>query len=160
MRIVLGDVELLLVSQMDLSHPGIGFLANIRDAVAGLWRLHPVRAGVVCAKEFDLAERSAAGVAPMMIHASFARKSRQGRRRCAAALPLADSLRHNLAKRFYVFRSGVFVNNWCAFAWNVSGGEGAPVKHAVQNFFHAKREPVGFGKAADFRLKTAGTQKC
>src|SRR5262249_13191942 len=71
---------------------------------------------------------------------------------------LADSLRHNLAKRFHVFRSGVFVNNWRAFAWNVSGGERAPVKHAIQNFFHAKRKPVGFSEAGDFRLAIARTQ--
>src|SRR5213595_3428776 len=50
MWVLLGDVELLLVSQVDLSHPGPRIFANLRNAIAGLWRLHPVRAGAICAE--------------------------------------------------------------------------------------------------------------
>src|SRR5206468_11237462 len=39
---------------------------NLRNAIAGLWRLHPVRAGVVRVEEFPLAQRPAAGAARMI----------------------------------------------------------------------------------------------
>src|SRR5581483_5316628 len=51
-RIFLGDVELLRLSQMDLPHPGPGLPADFRNAAAGLRRLHPLWLGVVCAYEF------------------------------------------------------------------------------------------------------------
>src|SRR5438046_10728955 len=60
MRFLLGNVELLLVPEMDLSHPGRGILANFRDASAGLWRLHPLRAGTVHFEELFLAQRTTA----------------------------------------------------------------------------------------------------
>src|SRR5882724_866317 len=60
MRFLLGNVELLLVPEMDLSHPGRGILANFRNASAGLWRLHPLRAGTVHVEELFLAQRTTA----------------------------------------------------------------------------------------------------
>src|SRR5258708_6756229 len=60
MRFLLGNVELLLVPEMDLSHPGRGILANFRNASAGLWRLHPLRAGTVHLEELFLAQRTTA----------------------------------------------------------------------------------------------------
>src|SRR5438874_9319356 len=60
MRFLLGNVELLLVPEMDLSHPGRGIPANFRDASAGLWRLHPLRAGTVHVEELFLAQRTTA----------------------------------------------------------------------------------------------------
>src|SRR5207302_616198 len=57
----LGDVELLLVPKMDLSHTRSWFFADFRDADTRVWRLHSVRAGAVCAEEFPLAKRAAAG---------------------------------------------------------------------------------------------------
>src|SRR4029077_16864254 len=60
MRSLLGNVELLLVPEMDLSHPGRGILANFRNASAGLWRLHPLRAGTVHLEGLFLAQRTTA----------------------------------------------------------------------------------------------------
>ena len=60
MRFLLGNVELLLVPEMDLSHPGRGILANFRNASGGLWRLHPLRAGIVRLEGFFLAQRTTA----------------------------------------------------------------------------------------------------
>jgi len=60
LRLLLGDVELLLVSEMGLSHPGHGVFAHFRDALARLWRLHPIRSGTLRVKEFLLADRTAA----------------------------------------------------------------------------------------------------
>src|SRR5262249_23156427 len=60
-RVLLGAVELLLVSEMDLSYPGPRVSADFRDAATRLWRLHSLRAGVVCAEEFYLGKRTAAG---------------------------------------------------------------------------------------------------
>ena len=60
MWFLLGNVELLLVPEMDLSHPGRGILANFRNASAGLWRLHPLRAGTVHLEELFLAQRTTA----------------------------------------------------------------------------------------------------
>src|SRR5262249_60416004 len=59
-RIVLGDVELLLISQVGLSHPSARLLAHIRNAAAWVWRLCSVRAGAVCVEELALAKRTAA----------------------------------------------------------------------------------------------------
>src|SRR6266567_8086960 len=75
MWVLLGDVELLLVSQVDLSHPGRGVFANLRNAVAGLWRLHAVRAGAICTEEFCLAKRTAAGAARMIRRRRLTRPS-------------------------------------------------------------------------------------
>src|SRR4029077_12350527 len=60
MRFLLGNVELLLVPQMDLSHPGRGILANFRNASAGLRRLHPLRAGTLHLEGLFLAQRTTA----------------------------------------------------------------------------------------------------
>src|ERR1051326_2349841 len=53
---VLGDVELLFISQVDLSHPLARILAHIRNAAARIWRIRSIRAGAVCAEEFPVAE--------------------------------------------------------------------------------------------------------
>ena len=55
-RTVLGDVELLLISQVGLSHPSARLLAHIRNAAAWVWRIRSVRAGAVCVEEFPVAE--------------------------------------------------------------------------------------------------------
>ena len=48
LRIFLGDVELLFVAEVDLSHAGGPVFACIRDAATWLWRVRAVCAGVVC----------------------------------------------------------------------------------------------------------------
>jgi hypothetical protein len=48
LRIFLGDVELLFVAEVDLSHAGSTVFARIRDAATWLWRVRAVCAGVVC----------------------------------------------------------------------------------------------------------------
>ncbi len=48
LRIFLGNVELLFVAEVDLSHAGGAVSACIRDAAAWLWRVRAVCAGVVC----------------------------------------------------------------------------------------------------------------
>ena len=48
LRIFLGDVELLFVAEVDLSHAGGPVFACIRDATTWLWRIRAVCAGVVC----------------------------------------------------------------------------------------------------------------
>jgi hypothetical protein len=55
LRVLLGDVELLLVSQMGLSHAGCAVPALVRDAAARLRRLCPLRARTVGVKEPPLA---------------------------------------------------------------------------------------------------------
>src|SRR5208282_2842092 len=51
LRIFLGDVELLVLAAMDLSHAGRAVPARLRHAAAGLWRLPPIRAGIVRAQK-------------------------------------------------------------------------------------------------------------
>src|SRR5213079_3582299 len=48
LRILLGDVELLFVAEVDLSHARGAVSGGIRDAAAWLWRVRAVCAGVVC----------------------------------------------------------------------------------------------------------------
>ena len=48
LRLFLGDVELLFVAEVDLSHAGGAVSGGIRDAAAWLWRVRAVCAGVVC----------------------------------------------------------------------------------------------------------------
>ena len=60
MRFLLGNVELLLVPEMDLSHLRRGIPVNFRNASAGLWRLHPVRAGTVYLEGLFLAQGTTA----------------------------------------------------------------------------------------------------
>ena len=60
LRILLGDVELLFVAEVDLSHPGGAVSACIRDAAAWLWRVRAVCAGVVCIEK-SLVARGAQG---------------------------------------------------------------------------------------------------
>jgi len=48
LRIFLGDVELLFVAKVDLSHAGGAVFARVRDAATWLWRVRAVCAGVVC----------------------------------------------------------------------------------------------------------------
>ena len=48
LRIFLGDVELLFVAEVDLSHAGGPVFACIRDATTWLWRVRAVCAGAVC----------------------------------------------------------------------------------------------------------------
>jgi len=48
LRLLLGDVELLFVAEVDLSHAGGAVSGGIRDAAAWLWRVCAVCAGVVC----------------------------------------------------------------------------------------------------------------
>src|SRR5438128_12111459 len=50
---------------------------------------------------------------------------------------------------FHVFRAGL-VNDFGAFARDVSRKEGLALEYAVQNFFHPERQPVGLGEARDF----------
>jgi hypothetical protein len=68
-RILLGDVELLLVSEMDLSYSGVRFFSGFRDAATRIWRLRSVRAGVVCVEEFPLAKRATAGTLVIKLRA-------------------------------------------------------------------------------------------
>src|SRR4029077_6948785 len=63
---------------------------------------------------------------------------------------LADALRHDFLQVFHVFRPGL-VNDFGAFARDVSGEERLTLEYAVQNFFHTEGEPIGFGEARDFR---------
>src|SRR5690242_513023 len=58
LRIFLGDVELLVVAAMDLSHAGREFSARLRNAIAGLRRLHSIRAGVVRVEKCSLVARA------------------------------------------------------------------------------------------------------
>ena len=44
LRVLLGNVELLLMAQMGLSHTGSAVPARVRNAVAGISGLHSVRA--------------------------------------------------------------------------------------------------------------------
>lgn len=46
-RFFLGNVELLLLPQMDLPSPLRGFSAHLRNAPAGIWRLPALLAGVI-----------------------------------------------------------------------------------------------------------------
>ena len=55
LRIFLGDVELLFVAEVDLSHAGGPVFACIRDATTWLWRVRAVCAGVVCIEKFSVA---------------------------------------------------------------------------------------------------------
>jgi len=48
LQIFLGDVELLFVAEVDLSHVRGAVSACIRDAAAWLWRVRAVCAGFVC----------------------------------------------------------------------------------------------------------------
>ena len=48
LRLFLGDVELLFVAEVDLSHAGGAVSGGIRDAAAWLWRVRAVCAGIVC----------------------------------------------------------------------------------------------------------------
>jgi len=85
MRFLLGNVELLLVPEMDLSHPGRDILANFRNASAGLWRLHPVRAGTVHLEGLFLAQRTPACpgqvTSPILIFGRHGRAERPGQRK-------------------------------------------------------------------------------
>src|SRR5205807_6671310 len=92
MRVLLGNVELLLVPEMDLSHPGRGILANFRNASAGLWRLHPLRAGTVHVEELFLAQRTTAGAGYSLIPRrwrSGCDKKLEGRRKIARSSVIA-----------------------------------------------------------------------
>ena len=67
LRIFLGDVELLFVAEVDLSHAGSSVPTCIRDAAAWLWRVRAVCAGVVCFKESFVA-RGAQGGSYLILH--------------------------------------------------------------------------------------------
>ena len=58
-RVFLGDVELLVVAEVDLPHAGREFPARLRDAAARLWRLRALCAGTVRLDEFYVAPRPA-----------------------------------------------------------------------------------------------------
>lgn len=61
LRVLLGDVELLVLAAMDLSHARRAIPARLRNAAAGLRRLHPLRAGTVRAEKSSLGTRAKAG---------------------------------------------------------------------------------------------------
>src|SRR5205814_6039123 len=54
LRLFLGDVELLFVAEVDLSHAGGAVSGGIRDAAAWLWRVCAVLAGDVCFWKFGV----------------------------------------------------------------------------------------------------------
>src|SRR6266568_4972281 len=62
LRLLLGNVELLFVSQMDLSHAGDTVPARVRNAAARIRRIHSLCAGAVRVEEFPLATRAAAAI--------------------------------------------------------------------------------------------------
>src|SRR4029077_538458 len=70
---------------------------------------------------------------------------------------LSDSLWHDFLQVFHVFRAGL-VNDFGAFARDVSRKEGLALEYAVQNFFHPEGEAVGLGEARDFRFAVARSQ--
>ena len=67
LRIFLGDVELLFVAEVDLSHAGSSVSTCIRDAAAWLWRVRAVCAGGVCFKESFVA-RGTQGGSYLLLH--------------------------------------------------------------------------------------------
>lgn len=60
LRILLGDVELLFVAEVDLSHSRSAVSARVRNAVAGISWVYSFRVGVVRVEKFHLAEGAAA----------------------------------------------------------------------------------------------------
>src|SRR6266571_3871375 len=58
---------------------------------------------------------------------------------------------------FHVFRAGL-VNDFGAFARDVSRKGGLALEHAVQNFFHPERETIGLGEARDFWFAVTRSQ--
>src|SRR5438876_3283225 len=55
LRVLLGDVELLFLSEVDLSYARRTIPPHFRNAVAGLRRLHSLRARAIWTEEFSLA---------------------------------------------------------------------------------------------------------
>ena len=62
LRILLGDVELLLLAEMDLPHTRSAIPPRVRNAVARVSRLHTIRSRVVRTKKFHLAKITAIAI--------------------------------------------------------------------------------------------------
>src|SRR4029453_182908 len=69
----------------------------------------------------------------------------------------SDALRHDFLQVFHVFRAGL-VNDFGAFARDVSRKEGLALEYAVKNFFHPEGETVRLGEARDFWFAIARPQ--
>src|SRR5262245_56858189 len=57
LRLLLGTLELLLLSQMDLPHARCRVPPHFRNAAPGLWRLSPLRLGTLCPAQSRLLEQ-------------------------------------------------------------------------------------------------------